>query len=238
MAATAPAAAAAANQAPGQGRRRHPQRGGAGPTPAAGPSRVAAGKEPGPLRSFLSPARGTALPSPARRGRARARAPAPRGMGRPGLTRPRGRPGCRSQAIGGKGEEALGSPPAAGAPDVLEETATRRGGCDPGTEAPAGAARSAAGGGAARKADAAAAPAAEGDAPLPPAARLGAHPGGCGPHARFPCPVFSAQPPHRPSAARGQHPRVPRPRPAPAPRVFQGHLRARGATRPSHSPVR
>lgn len=174
--------------APGQGRRRHPQRGGAGPTPAAGPSRVAAGKEPGPLRSFLSPARGTALPSRARRGRARARAPAPRGMGRPGLTRPRGRPGCKSarpsQREGGRGTRS--SPPCRGS------TGRARGDSDPPRRVRprdrgpcrGGSLRSGRGCGTESRRSSSA----SGGGGRPPAARgtrLGAHPGRVRPHARF-----------------------------------------------------
>lgn len=106
MAATAPAAAAA-NQAPGAGPAvLEPQRGSSQPTPAAGPSRAAAGKEPGPLRSFFV---SLALPVSRETGDTRGRvgAPAPRGIGRLGLTRPRGRPGCRSRAICGADEGLL-----------------------------------------------------------------------------------------------------------------------------------
>lgn len=211
----------------------HPQRGVAQPTPAAGPSRAAAGKEPGPLRSSFSHAQHRA-PVSRETGTQRGHAPAPRGTGRLGLTRPRSRAGCRSQAIGGRGRGTR--PPAAGAPDVLEETATRRDGRDPGTKAlcQGGSLCSRRGSGtkSRRIRDG------SGGGGRPPAARgtpRGPTRAGAA-HTRLlsPFPWLS-----RPTAQRCS-------RPAPAGTRTEastgasrvsGHLRARGATRPSHSPI-
>lgn len=171
MAATAPAAAAAAaNQAPGAGpaalvpRRaaRHRPRRPALPAPPRARSRDR-------CAALLSCRSFSRLPSPRETGTA------PRGH-RPAGADPPPRPAGSQIAMrsAGRGEAALLPQPSpsapAGAPDVLEETATRRGGRATSRPRPlAGAARSAAGGGAARKANAAAA-AAEWGTP-PPAAR-------------------------------------------------------------------
>lgn len=192
------------------------------------PSRDAAGQEPGPLRSFSTRGRprGTAatlrdprLARDGRRRRAGARPlTAPRGVGRPGLTRPRSRPpGLRD------GRPSRPFPPAAGA------TGRARGDGDPPRRAPprrrgpcrGGSLRSRRGCGNQK-------PTGNGsDGGRTPPRR---------PPAFSPAPRLSR--PHRPSAARGRHPRAPGTRPAPAPGVLQGHLRTRGATRLSQSWVR
>lgn len=228
MAAAAPAAAAnRAPGAPGQGRRRGPSLPGEGGLwPATGP-----GGPPFPRRRGQRAGTAAQLSvsgfffafafNP--RGSARLRGPA--GADPP----PEAGPGCRSRAIGRATGSATRSPLTAGAPDVLEETATRRGGRDPGTEAPLPgrlASQQAAG---RHRNNTAAAAAAEGDAPLPPAAPRSPS---------RPTHTFAAQPPHRPSAACGRHPRGTRTEAGTGASPAGVHLGTHGATRPSHSLVR
>ena len=241
------------------------------PTPAAGPSRAAAGKEPGPLRSFGFGRRGPLFSlrfsspgghAPFRESASRPRHARHAGRGaRLGLTRPRGRP-ARRPVAGDRPPARLSrrrelrpernAPPgrAPSPPGHAEKsTGCARGDSDPtrrvrpGHRGPsAGAARSAAGGGAAEERRAVRA---RGGLFSPNRAAAG-----------FSFPrllslslsgVFlslgsSSSRTAAQSAARGRHPRGNTTRAGAStskPRVvFEGHLRARGATRPSHSPGR
>lgn len=223
------------------------------PTPAAGPSRAAAGKEPGPLRSFSFGRRGPFV-------RALAHSLGARALSRVGLapksraahgtvrsagadpppkpTRPptgRGRPAAGK--VGPKGLAQSETPPTrpptgprGKAPDVLEETATRRGGRGPDTEAP-WPGRLALQQAAARQTSATRH--ARGGLCSPIRAPAEFHPSLSGslsaqlkPHR---CPALLAASTHGHNPDRGQRRHL---------AWFEGHLRARGATRPSHSPGR
>ena len=234
-----------ANQAPGAGpAARHPQRGGASPAPAAGPFPRRRGRGAGTAKQLFAGARAAAprsrrLPAGGEtHGGNNARAPGRllrAASGRPGLTRPRGRPGCGSRAIAagghthketktgaGKTTELAPPPTAAGAPDVLEETATRRGGRDPATEAPCrGGSLCSKAEGRHGKPNAAPAAAAEGDAPLAARGTPPGPPGRARPQHTRSLPrfarSFAARPPRRPALLaagthghpdRGQHRRL------------------------------